>query len=196
MSILENSFTALPETAKEVTAIAQQIEKQQGSTTVLLKKQATKQHLTTHLLKQPFQFVHIATHSLLNYYDHRFSALACYPQPTIQSHLYFSNELQFQDIHADLVVLSSCESGVGQLWIGEGLLALHRSFIYSGAKNVLFSLWKVSDIYSSQLMIDFYKYYLQGMSYTSALRTAKLEMLQHPVGAQPKYWAAFILMGE
>jgi CHAT domain-containing protein len=110
--------------------------------------------------------------------------------------LIYANEIQFKNINADLVVLSSCESGIGQFVAGEGLIALNRSFIYSGAKNVLFSLWKVSDKYSSELMIDFYKSYFENQSYTTALRQAKLKMLTDATKAQPKYWSAFVLMGE
>ena len=62
--------------------------------------------------------------------------------------------------------------------------------------SLMFSLWKVSDEQSSQLMIDFYKSYFDNRSYTSALRQAKLNMLENPISAQPKFWSAFILMGE
>ncbi|MGB0864321.1 MAG: CHAT domain-containing protein, partial [Saprospiraceae bacterium] len=54
----------------------------------------------------------------------------------------------------------------------------------------------VNDKYSSELMIDFYKNYFKNPSYTSALRQAKLKMLSDPTAAQPKYWSAFVLMGE
>ena len=191
-----DKFVALPNTKKEVKAIAKLIKSNNGIATVLLKKKATKANLSTALEKQSYQFVHIATHGLVNFKNPKLSALACYSKNEKIDNFLYANEIQFKNINADLVVLSSCESGLGQLMLGEGLIALNRSFIYSGAKNVLFSLWKVNDKYSSDLMIDFYKYYFEGQSYTEALRQAKLKMLENPTSALPKYWSAFVLIGE
>ena len=195
-SIENFEFTALPSTKKEVNAISKLVKSNNGQTNVLLSKNATKNKLSEQLEKQPYQFVHIATHGLVNFKNPKLSALACYSKNETMENLMYANEIQFKDINADLVILSSCESGIGELVQGEGLIALNRSFIYSGAKNVLFSLWKVSDEYSSQLMIDFYKSYFENLSYTSALRQAKLKMLENPKSALPKYWSAFVLMGE
>ena len=87
-------------------------------------------------LQQPHQFVHIATHGLVNYENPQLSALACYQSESETDGLLFANEIQMQDLQADLVVLSSCESGIGQLVTGEGLIALNRSFIYA-CRNAL-----------------------------------------------------------
>lgn len=195
-SIEKNQFIGLPNSKREVEKIAQIINKNNGKATVLLKEKATKKQLQTHL-KQPYQFIHIATHSLVNYNNPRLSALVCYENGTkTGDDLLFANEIQMQDIQADLVVLSSCESGIGQLIEGEGLIALNRSFIYSGANNVMFSLWKVNDKQTSDLMIDFYQLYMTNQSYTAALRQAKLKMLKDPIRANPRFWAAFLLIGE
>ncbi len=195
-SFEKGEFLALPSTKKEVKTIASAVKSNKGTTNVLLQKKATKNQLFKALEQQGYQYIHIATHGLVNFKNPKLSALACYVNDETDENFMYSNEIQFKDINADLVVLSSCESGIGQLVIGEGLIAFNRSFIYSGAKNVLFSLWKVSDKYSSQLMIDFYKQHLSGQSYTSAIRQAKLNMLTNKTTAQPKYWAAFVLMGE
>ena len=195
-SIENFEFVALPSTKKEVNAIAKLVKSKDGEAHVLLSKNATKNKLSEKLESQSYQFVHIATHGLVNFKNPKLSALACYSKNETMDNLMYANEIQFKNINADLVVLSSCESGIGQLVQGEGLIALNRSFIYSGAKNVLFSLWKVSDKYSSELMIDFYKSYFETQSYTSALRQAKLKMLADSTSAQPKYWSAFVLMGE
>ncbi|MCR9286914.1 CHAT domain-containing protein [Saprospiraceae bacterium] len=99
-------------------------------------------------------------------------------------------------MNSDLVVLSSCESGVGQLLDGEGMLGLNRSFVYAGVPNVIFSLWKVYDEATGQIMTEFYKNTLDGQSYSTALRTAKLKMLENPATAVPDIWAAFLLVGR
>ncbi len=195
-SIENFEFVALPNTKKEVKAIAKLVKSNNGKTMVLLRENATKDKLAQHLERQPYQFIHIATHSLVNFKDPKRSALACYSKDSTMDNLFYADEIQFKKINADLVILSSCESGIGQLVQGEGLIALNRSFIYSGTKNVIFSLWKVSDKYSSKLMIDFYKSYFEKPSYTNALRQAKLKMLKNPTSAQPRFWSAFVLMGE
>ncbi|MFK7948637.1 MAG: CHAT domain-containing protein [Saprospiraceae bacterium] len=191
-----NRFLSLPNTKTEVETIAKTLEGK-GQTTILLEENATKTNYNQATKKQSYQFVHIATHGLVNFQNPRLSALACYSKTDKpEDNLLFANEIQMQDIKADLVVLSSCESGIGQFVSGEGLIALNRSFIYSGANNVMFSLWKVSDKYSAELMIDFYKSYLETNDYSAALRQAKLKMLKDPTAANPRYWAAFVLIGK
>jgi CHAT domain-containing protein len=195
-SISNDKFIGLPNTKKEVETIAETIIKNKGIATVLLADKATKSQLQTNL-KQPYQFIHLATHGLVNYKNPKLSALACYENSLKSSDdLLFANEIQMQDIQADLVVLSSCESGIGQLVKAEGLIALNRSFIYAGANNVMFSLWKVNDEYTSELMINFYKFYMEKEEYSAALRQAKLKLLQDPITANPRYWAAFVLIGK
>ncbi|MFK7947203.1 MAG: CHAT domain-containing protein [Saprospiraceae bacterium] len=196
-SIDNNKFISLPNTEKEITEITKIIESKNGQTNTLLKSTATKPNLIHNLKIQPYQFIHIATHGIVNFQNPKLSALVCYDnKKDMEKSLFFANEIQLQDIQADLIVLSSCESGIGQLVAGEGLIALNRSFIYSGANNVLFSLWKVNDEHTSELMIDFYKSYYQNQHYSSALRQTKLKMLQNPITANPRFWAAFVLIGE
>lgn len=191
-----DKFISLPNSKKEVKAIAKILEKK-GETTILLEKEATKKKLLQAINKKPYQFLHIATHGIVNINNPKLSALACYSDnENSNDDLLFATEIQMEEIQADLVVLSSCESGIGRLIEGEGLIALNRSFIYSGARNVLFSLWKVNDQYSSDLMINFYKNYIKTPSYTTALREAKLKLLQNPTTANPRFWAPFVLMGE
>lgn len=108
----------------------------------------------------------------------------------------YADETYNLDLNADLVVLSSCESGLGKLAEGEGFLALTRGFLYSGARNILFSLWKINDRETCDLMVDFYKYYLNGDDFSKALRKAKLNMLKNPKTAKPGLWGGFILVGK
>ena len=108
----------------------------------------------------------------------------------------YSSETYNLDLQADLVVLSSCESGIGKLVKGEGMMALTRGFMYSGASNILVSLWKVSDKQTSQLMIDFYKAINQQPDYSESLRQAKLKMIKNEATAFPKSWSSFVLIGR
>ena len=75
-------------------------------------------------------------------------------------------------------------------------MAIQRSFIKAGAKNILFSLWKVSDEPTSELMINFYENYTQKSDYVIALRQAKIQLLTNEMTSNPRYWSAFLLIGE
>lgn len=102
----------------------------------------------------------------------------------------------------DLVTLSACLTGVGELKSGEGVYGLHRSFLLAGAKTVLASLWSVPDLETKDLMVEFYRRYLFGekISKSEALRQAQLaviEQLRKKYGAaHPAYWGAFVCIGE
>jgi tetratricopeptide (TPR) repeat protein len=93
-----------------------------------------------------------------------------------------------------LVVLSACETGVGEVQVGEGVFGLRRSFVVAGAKTLVMSLWKVADQQTQELMIDFYQRLLAGVPRAEALRQAQLQLKsRYP---DPYYWGAFICQGE
>ena len=106
-----------------------------------------------------------------------------------------AGEINLLRIKADLVTLSSCESGYGKPEDNDGLLGLNRAFVYAGAPNVVFSLWKVYDKVSASLMVDFYTHILEEQSYSESLRAAKLRVLADPATASPHFWAAYMLIG-
>ncbi len=95
------------------------------------------------------------------------------------------------------MVLSACQTGLGQEVKGEGLVGLTRGFMYAGSPRVLVSLWNVNDLATSELMKRFYRKMLEeGLPATAALRAAQLEMQQETQWDSPYYWAAFTLQGE
>ena len=146
-----------------------------------------------------FKYVHISTHGFVNEDKPQLSGLA-FSQPDdsslIDDGLLYSGETFNLDLNADLVVLSSCESGMGKLVRGEGLMTLARGFLYSGANNVVVSLWKVFDEHTSQLMIEFYTQIVAGKSYSAALREAKLRLIENENTAFPTSWSSFVLIGR
>jgi CHAT domain-containing protein len=185
----------LPNSKREVETI-RKILSDKGEVTELLMADATQQNFLIEAKRKSYQFIHIATHSMVSGdNDPRLAAIACY-QANEKSNLLFATTISRAPMEADLVILSSCESGLGQIIDGEGLLGLNRSFINAGARNVLFSLWKVSDKYSSDSMIGFYENYIKTRSYTTSLSQVKRQMLEDPVLANPRFWAAFVLLGE
>ena len=95
----------------------------------------------------------------------------------------------------DLVVLSSCYSGIGDIENGEGMATLGDAFKKAGAKNVLGSLWTVNDMMGEKLMEHFYERIKQGIMYSDALRDAKRYMIKQGF-SHPYYWAGFILYSK
>ena len=97
----------------------------------------------------------------------------------------------------DLVVLSACNTALGEPIKGEGLVGMVRGFLHAGARRVIASHWKVDDAATGELMQRFYLGVLQqGRSPAAALREAKLSMRQIDQWKAPFYWAAFVVQGE
>jgi CHAT domain-containing protein len=95
-----------------------------------------------------------------------------------------------------IVMLSACETGVGQLENGEGVQGLRRALVLSGAETQVLSLWKIDDRATAELVREYYKRVLMGVGRSEAMRQVQLEMLEHPATARPYYWAPFIVLGD
>lgn len=96
----------------------------------------------------------------------------------------------------DLVVLSACQTGLGDISQGEGVFGLQRGFKKAGANTILMSLWEVNDEATQILMTQFYKHLLAGRSKLQSLLLAQKYLREYNNGKydEPKYWAAFILL--
>lgn len=95
-----------------------------------------------------------------------------------------------------LVVLSACETGIGEAKNGDGVYGLRRALVLAGSEAQVISLWSVSDQETGALMVDYYKRLKAGEGRSDALRNAQLSMLKNPKLQHPFYWAAFIQSGE
>ncbi len=90
-------------------------------------------------------------------------------------------EIYNLDLNAELTVLSACETGLGKIQEGEGIIGLTRALLYAGSKNIIVSLWQVSDESTKELMIDFYENYLKDEDrnqFAAHLRKAKLKLIK------------------
>ncbi|HRI69993.1 MAG TPA: CHAT domain-containing protein [Polyangium sp.] len=95
-----------------------------------------------------------------------------------------------------LAVLSACETGLGDVSVGEGVYGLRRSLAIAGAQTILMSLWEVDDEATRDLMIAYYQRMAAGEGRVSALRTAQLSLLHQEGRAHPFYWGAFLASGD
>ena len=145
-----------------------------------------------------YSIIHLATHAITNNEFPEFSYLAFSKENNTENLLYI-NDLYNHTIHADLVTLSACESGIGALKAGEGFISLSRAFFYSGAKALLHTMWNINDASSSTMMELFYTYLEQGNTKDKALQLAKKQFLDQNKEnnlSHPYYWSAFVIHGN
>jgi len=165
---------------------------------VLKGKDATENNVRAYLGKHGI--IHFATHGLVNKESDERSGLflsdvqAGEGQNNPYDGFMSQGELYHLKLNANLVVLSACNTGVGSVWEGEGVLSLPRGFIYAGVPNVIASLWRVNDKKTREFMSMFYEYVFQGESYSKALQKTKLECINK--AWLPIDWAAFVLIGQ
>jgi CHAT domain-containing protein len=176
----------LPGARKEAIAIGNIL-----NTTPLLGDQATKTAVLDQM--RTASLVHFATHGLLDTIDGDMpGAIALAPQGQ-DSGLLGANEIFDLNLSANLVVLSACDTGRGDIK-SDGVIGLSRSLIAAGVPSVVVSLWAVNDSSTSVLMSDFYHNLKTNPNKAQALRKAMLmTMKQYP---NPSDWAAFMLVGE
>lgn len=149
-------------------------------------------------LKQ-YQYIHLATHGFFDERNPELSGLILSmidPQGNPQERGFLRlGDLFNLDFSADLVVLSACQSGLGENIRGEGIIGMTRGLMYAGTPRVVTSLWNVNDEATAVLMEQFYNTMLkEGKTPAAALREAQRAMWQQ--GANPYLWAAFTLQGE
>ncbi len=103
-------------------------------------------------------------------------------------------EISNRDLsNVKLVVLSACETGLGDIRGSEGVFGLQRSFKLAGVKNIIMSLWKVPDEKTKELMQTFYRFCFSGNSISDAFKSAQEEM-RSKYPSSPYYWAGFTLL--
>jgi len=187
-------WVPLPFAKKEV----EKIKELMGPNAVaVLDTAATKNRFLS--IAHQYRILHLATHGLANNHAGEQSFLAFFDAKG-QSE---SGKLHVKDVYglrlkADLVVLSACETGIGKLQRGEGIISLGRAFAYAGAESVAASLWKVNTENTAKLMELFYLELRSGKPKDEALYEAKRRFMANASEYEkhPFFWAGFVLMGD
>ena len=214
--IQRNGIASLPGTAKEIEIIGGLMSDNGWRMDQLTKSEATEEKVKT-MLKP--KVLHIATHG---FFEEDVEEMTYIDNPLYRSGLLFagaqkaiSNEeiirenvsgqkedgilsafevMNLNVDNTDLVVLSACETGLGEIRNGEGVYGLQRAFKLAGARSIIFSLWKVDDQITQEFMVKFYENWMGGMSKRQAFRGAQeFVRIQH---SEPYYWGAFLFIGE
>ena len=200
-------LSALPGARREVAAVARLLPA--SDVTLLEGKQATEPRVRE--LAGQSTVIHFATHGIIR--DDRpfdsFVALGASGPGKEQDGRFTAQKIYSLHLQSDLVVLSACRSGLGQV-SGDGVIGLTRAFLYAGTPSVIASLWDVADEPTYRLISSFYRSWLQGGSKSRALRSAQLALLRalragqikipSPSGdvilpEDPVFWASFVLQG-
>lgn len=115
-----------------------------------------------------------------------------------EDNILYSGEIYNLELNADLTVLSACETGLGKIEEGEGVIGLTRALLYAGSKNIIVSLWQVSDESTSKLMVDFYTNILENKKnrFSGHLSKAKRKLIAEGKFAHPFFWSPFVLIGK
>ena len=192
---LASSLPGLPESRREVQGIAKLFALPDVS--LFIGADATEDNAKLEGVLSRARRVHFATHAFLSEVRPELSGLVLARSPSsAEDGLLQVYEIFNLDLDAELVVLSSCQSGLGKRIEGEGLVGLARAFLYAGTSSLVASLWAVNDASTADLMIEFYRRLNQENDRAEALRAAKLYVLADPERAHPFHWAPFVLIGE
>lgn len=196
-------FTDLPETEVEIKQINALLQNAGKKTNIFIKEKATEENFYKVTSKS---IVHIATHG---YFVPSKPSDATAKEPLLRSGLVLADvnlskrydgllsayELNQKNLeNFDLVVLSACETGLGEIKNGEGVFGLQRAILSAGAKSIIMSLWTVNDNSTKELMIDFYKNYLTTKNKRESLHKAQLNTMKK--FNHPYFWGAFIYLGN
>ncbi|WP_108808896.1 CHAT domain-containing protein [Aquimarina spinulae] len=151
-----------------------------------IEKEASKQNFLSKI--ENHKIIHLATHA--NFSD---NLQIAFNDTSLEYHELYTSRNQ-----AELVVLSACNTSLGKIAKGEGVMSLARGFFYAGTNTVISSLWSANDKSTAQIMESFYSNLDKGQTKSKALHNAKIEYINSTSlsDASPHYWATFVLIGD
>jgi len=138
-------------------------------------------------------------HTVIDDNDPMYSTLIFSPEESGEEDRFLRTfEIYGIPLKARMVVLSSCNTGVGKLFSGEGILSLARGFIYSGSESVVMSMWEIEDRTGTEVVKAYYDYLKRGYSKSIALKKARNKFLKSAdqLRAHPYFWSALVIYGD
>ncbi len=186
----------IPGSLDEVHDAARLLQNRNYAVNLLVEKDATKDAFLR-ALQNKYDVVHLAVHALADSKNPDHAALFFLgDQKAGTDGMLAASEVLTIPVHANVVVLSACETSVGRLEGQEGIATLSRAFLLAGARSVISTLWSIDDTFSRFLMAQFYEGLANGQTVGESLRSAKLVLIKtFGPKAVPYNWAAFTLSG-
>jgi CHAT domain-containing protein/uncharacterized protein HemY len=191
------ALTRLQGSGEEIEGIRKIYEEQGGGARSFLRIEAREENARSPEMGR-YAFIHFSTHGIL---EPGFQAIALSQIPGDREDGFLTlGEIMNSRFNARLVVLSACETGLGEMSYSEGVTGLTRAVMYAGSTAAVVSLWSVADEGTRDLMIRFYDGLVKkSMSKVEALRAAKIELLKNTeknAFSHPFFWSAFVMYGE
>jgi CHAT domain-containing protein len=160
------------------------------------------EHARESIFKQEagnYDIIHLAMHTVLDDNDPMYSTLIFSPETNGEEDRFLRTyEIYGIPLKAKMVVLSSCNTGAGRLYSGEGILSLARGFIYSGSESVVMSMWEIEDRTGTEIVKMYYNNLKKGYSKSISLRKARIEFLKtaDQLRAHPYFWSTLVIYGD
>lgn len=195
----DQDLCPLPEAETEVATLAQIYSSTDSK--VFIGRAAAEQ--TFKQLAASYRTIHLATHGILDNQHPLYSYLLLTKgeSGTENDGLLEAREIMNMNLHADLAVLSACETARGRVGAGEGVIGMSWAFFVAGVRTTVVSQWKVNSASTSQLMVNFYKGLKSSNGQdtgikAAALRTAAITLMKDQRYRHPFYWASFVIVGS
>ena len=190
-------LTSLPGAEREVQALGDIYGRQRSK--VLTGKAAQEEVVKAEAGNYPI--LHFATHGLLDNSNPLYSRLLLSNSTDAEDGFLEAREIMKLNLHAKLVVLSACQTALGRVGEGEGLIGMSWALFIAGASTTVTSQWKVDSTSTGRLMIDFHRLLQDKKNMSQAtkaqtLRQASLKLMSDPRFKHPFYWAGFVVVGD
>jgi len=191
---------ALPDSRKELSLIANMFQDKGLSSRLILDEDSRKEVFKEIACNS--RILHLATHSYTDLNNPEADGFLFWDyDPQYTGKVFSKGVLTLKDIHemklnADLIVLNTCASGALQKKEQQDLHSIPKGFIQAGARNILATLWNITDRQAEIFTVAFYQKWLSGRSYSQALREVKMDMINQRGTSLPTVWAPYVLIGR
>jgi CHAT domain-containing protein len=193
----DGSFDSLPQAEQEVKTIGEIYGA--DASTILIGTAAREE--TFKATASQYPVLHFAAHGVLDDANPLYSRLLLATESDSEDGFLEAREIMKLDLHADLAVLSACQTARGQVGSGEGLIGMSWALFIAGTSTTVVSQWKVDSAGTARLMIDFHRN-LQSekgslrSGTAEALRKAAIKLMADPKYRHPFFWSGFVVVGN